>query len=127
MAVPSIGLKDNYAMIQNFFSLIVIWRIDCVFAFIGGKAKPLKQPKVDKKEYDEVYLIYYVMDPCRRSIFYWILFFNTTFKMKSSYLRCLLVCSWVEIRTLDCLFLNPINGIYIIERSLSQTKAVMHI
>ena len=25
-----------------------------MYVFIGGKAKPLKQPKVDKKEYDEV-------------------------------------------------------------------------
>ena len=29
--------------------------------WLGGKAKPLKQPKVDKKEYDEVQLIVFLI------------------------------------------------------------------
>lgn len=72
--------KTTNVMIHNLFFLF--GELIVFYAVLGGKAKPLKQPKADKKEYDEVYLIYYLMDLCRsrRSTFYWILLIlNTTF------------------------------------------------
>lgn len=43
------------------YMMLLIYLIDCLsficyflFRYVGGKIKPLKQPKSDKKEYDEV-------------------------------------------------------------------------
>lgn len=38
-----------------FFFFFGVEELNAMFDLAGGKAKPLKQPKADKKEYDEVF------------------------------------------------------------------------
>ncbi|KAG0503281.1 hypothetical protein HPP92_003353 [Vanilla planifolia] len=40
-------------LVPSFLPLVHLFRFTGVTSPLGGKAKPLKQPKADKKEYDD--------------------------------------------------------------------------
>ena len=103
---PGCGTIVVYAMIYNLFIFIFFYRFKSRYGesvFVGGKAKALKNPTVDKKNYDEV---------CFEFVVLWIFILDATFGIEEFESALLLLFA--------CVFLgrNHDTGLFVLVRIL---------